>query len=289
MKAATIATAAFVAAMTPALAWAGPWLHDAGNGYLELGTTFFSADDGVRDGVATGLAYRSVTVGTYAEIGLPGHLQLTLAAPWVAATHTSASGVVYRNRSLGDTRLALDFAPTRRLPFAVGVEVKAPLYRDPFEQSSADGIDDDVFDPVKFPSVGSNGWDVTPRVQLGHSFYPVPMWTQIELGYRVSGCQEHGSPCRDYRDGALVSGSIGGFVWRQHLALEGYAKAFVPVQAETARKAPTEQFVYVRGKVTGGDLPGLPDLAITLGVGGIVHAVGTERGRDVSVSLSYRF
>lgn len=276
--------------LAPAAASAGPWVPAPGDGYIQGGVSFFSAQEGQREGVATGLAYRTTTFSLYGELGLPGRLMLTSYVPFVLGTNESeASGIVYSHDSLGDLTFALDHAPLASFPLAFGVEVKVPGYSDPSQYENADGIDGVLFDESKFPVLGDNNVDVTPRVQLGHSLSAFPMWMQVSLGYRFRSCQLHGSGrCRDFGDGPVVDGSIGAWVWDEHLALQLYTKGNIVTEPDTVNTIPSEESLYLQGKVTVAN-PALPGASLSVGVGGIPYANNAANGYDVSVSLAYKF
>lgn len=276
-------------------AWAGPWVPDPGHGFLQLGTTWFRSADPARGAATTGFDYRKTTLSAYGELGLPGGLALTLEVPWAAARNDARDGgEQYRNRSLGDLRLALDARLTRRLPLTFGVEVKVPAYRDPSELSDADGVTAEEFPLIPsayFPALGDNAIDVMPRVQLGHSFHPVPVWTQIAIGYRVRTCQRHDfglGGCRDLRDGFSLSGSVGAFYLRRILFAEFYVAAELPVQAESERTIPTQRFVYTQGKLSAA-IPSEQSWTVTFGIGGIASARNAQRGLDLTGAVSVRF
>ncbi len=288
---ATLACAALTALLGgSAPAHAGPWVHAPGDGYLKTALGVFRANDGVADGQATGLAYQTTTLSLYGEVGLPGRLQFTTYVPFVFGTNESPNSAVrYNHSAFGDVAFALDHAPIRNFPFTFGVEVKVPTYRDPSQLTSARGISDDVYDPIKFPVLGDNNVDVTPRVQLGYGFRRIPGWTQLDIGYRWRGCRQHSvGRCEDLRDGLALAGSVGVWVWPQRVAAEIYAKASLPLQPESDRTVPTERSVYVQGKLTLTD-PDLNGLGFGIGVGSIVYADAAARGFDVSIGISYNF
>lgn len=270
-------------------AYAGPWVHAPGEGYLSAGVSRFTAEEGMRDGASTGLAYRTMTYSVYAELGLPGRLQLTAYVPYVQGVNRSQStDVRYNHDAVGDMRFALDASPLRDFPLAVGVEVKVPGYQDPSAYDSADGIDDRLFDPLRFPVLGDDNYDVTPRVQIGHSFYPIPMWAQMSVGYQWRGCRRHGSGCEDLRDGIVVTGGLGGWLVADYLTAELYTKATVNTQPESGRTVPTEQSVYVQGKLSA-TAPALSGVAFSVAVGGMPYADAAARGYDLALNVSWRF
>ena len=279
-----------VALLFGATADAGPWVASPGGGYVQGGVSYFSAQEGQREGVATGLAYQTTTFSLYGEFGLPGRLQLTTYVPYVLGVNVSgSSNVRYNHNSLGDMNFALDHAPIRRFPFTFGVEVKVPGYDDPMQFEGATGIDNELFDASKFPVLGDNNVDVTPRVQIGKSLGEIPVWMQMSVGYRFRSCQLHGSGrCRDFRDGLVADASVGGWVWNRNLAVQLFVKGNVALEPDTINTIPTEESLYVQGKLTFAD-EALGGVSTSIGVGGIPYANNAARGYDVSLSLAYQF
>lgn len=288
-------------ALTPRAAQAGPWLHDAGSGYVQLASTYFTSTEGVQGAAANGFRYRKTTLSLYGEVGLPAGLQLTANLPFEFARNDAAEGgAVYTNRGVGDVRVALDARLLSRPALTFGVEVKAPGYRDPSEQSSVRGLADDdlLLIPItRFPSIGDNNIDVTPRVQLGHSFYPLAMWAQVELGYRVRTCQRHGSgACQEFRDGLALSGSLGWMPLPDRLSLELYSSGYIAIETDGLGndslgddRLPTQEFLYLQGKLSLLELPPSDALALTFGVGGIPYGHNTQSGMDVTLAISTNF
>lgn len=282
-------------------AQAGPWLHDAGHGYVQLASTYFTSTEGVRGSQANGFRYRKTTLSMYGEIGLPANLQLTANVPFEFARNDAADGdAVYTNRGVGDIRIALDGQLLRRPALTLGVELKVPAYRDPSEQDTVRGLADDdlVLIPItRFPALGDDNIDVTPRVQIGHSFYPLPMWAQAEIGYRIRTCQRHGSGgCQEFRDGLALAGSLGATPWANTLTLELYASGFIAVESDGLGneslgddRLPTQEFLYLQGKVSLIELLPSDTLALTAGVGGIPYGTNTQSGVDVTLAASMTF
>ena len=279
-----------VALVFSASAEAGPWVAQPGGGYLQGGVSYFSAQEGQREGVATGLSYQTTTFSLYGEVGLPGRLQLTTYLPYVLAVNESGSSDVrYNHNSIGDVMVALDQAPLRNFPLTFGVEVKFPGYSDPTQADGAAGIDNDLFDSSKFPVLGDNNIDVTPRVQIGKSLGDIPVWMQMSVGYRFRSCQLHGGGrCRDFRDGLAADASIGGWVWNRNLAVQIFVKGNLAIERDTINTTPTEESLYVQGKLTFAD-EALAGVSTSIGVGVIPYANNAARGYDISLSLAYQF
>jgi len=244
----------------------------------------------MREGRPTGLSYSASTWRFYGEVGLPGRLQLTASLPYVSATNFSRnSGVRYNNEHLGDVRLALDHSPFSGRPLTLGVEVQVPGYRDPSVIGSARGIDDAVFQSNRFPALGTGGIEVRPRLQFGTSLYPLPAWSQVELGYAIRGCRLYtGSRCSSFRDGPFTALSFGAYVVEELLSLEFYARAQVSTEPKRTNTLPTEQSVYLQGKIGLGDAD-LSALSVSLAAGGLVYASAAAQGHDLALNLAYSF
>lgn len=274
----------------PNLAEAGPWIAAPGDGYVQGGVSYFSAQEGQREGVATGLAYHTTSFSLYGEFGLPGRLQLTGYIPYVLGVNQSGSSDVrYNHNSIGDMSFALDHSPARGFPFAFGVEVKIPGYDDPMEFDSADGIDDDLFDGSKFPVLGDNNIDVTPRLQIGKSLSRAPVWMQMSLGYEFRSCRLHDEGrCQNFRDGLVADASVGAWVWERNLAVQLFTKGNIALSPEHSNTLPTEESLYVQGKLTFTDEL-LNGVSASFGVGGLPYARNAARGYDLSLSLAYKF
>lgn len=268
----------------PTTALAGPWIKAPGEGYVKAGATVFSAEDSFNQGQSLGLAYLGQTYNLYGEFGLPGGLQVVADVPMVVATNTSAAGVNYINRTLGDMRLELDYGVLQGgpVPLAVGVEAKLPLYTPISEQGVGDPAGAFPRSAAFFPDPGDGNVDVTVKALTGYSFYPAPAWATAELGYRAR--------LGGFADGLHLALSAGGFVWPEHLALGFYASAVVNLQDDpNPELRSTRAFTYLQGFAIVTAAPLDPDLSLTVGVGSIVQAENSSRGTDVSLGVSYAF
>jgi hypothetical protein len=207
----------------------------------------------------------------------------------MGVNESGSSIVRYNHNSFGDLMFALDHGPIHSFPFTFGVEVKVPGYSDPVQFDGASGIDNDLFDAAKFPVLGANNIDVTPRLQIGKSLGDIPVWMQMSIGYRFRSCQLHGSGrCRDFRDGIVADGSIGAWIWNRNLAVQLFVKGNLALEPDTINTIPTEEALYVQGKLTFSD-EALQGVSASIGVGGLPYANNAARGYDVSLSLAYQF
>lgn len=272
-------TLATVLTLAASAALAGPWVKEPGQSYVKTGLTFFEAEEGFNQGISTGLAYTGITYNIYGEVGLPGDLQLVADVPFVLATNTSAAGVNYHNRTLGDARFELDYALLKDVPLTLGVEAKIPLYT-PLADGNA--TDDYPRSAAKFPDAGDGNIDVTPKLLFGYSFHPVPAWATAEVGYkaRLDG----------FADGLHWATGGGIFAVEGILAFGVYASGVINVQEDDdPSKLQTKEFTYGQFYVLAQGLPVDPDLGLTLSVGRILHARNSSLGTDFGVGLSHAF
>lgn len=277
-------TLALVSLLLSSPALAGPWVRGFGDGYTKVEVSGFAGDNSVAQGQATDLVYSSIAIETYAELGLPERFQLTLGVPWIHAINESGDGTEYVNDSIGDVRVALDRGVgSGPIPMTVGVEVKIPAYRQPVDQSSADGLDDALFPTLSesFPQVGDGNVDVTPRFQIGLSGLGGRGWLTAAGGYRFRLAR--------FQDGPYAALGLGYFVVPRYLALGAYADAVGRFAYEKQEyQDRTGENVFVQGYVIG-SLPGVDGLGLTASFGGTVYAEQWTRGTRWSAGLSWTF
>lgn len=273
-----------IVALAAPTASAGPWVQGFGHGYIKAGVNYFSASQSFVRGNPVDMAYRSVTTNVYAELGLPARLQFIMDLPYVVATNTASTDTEYRNHTLGDGRIELDFAPIEGFPFSIGLETKLPLYDAVAEQGDGGVIqvDGETWPTAIFPEVGDDNIDLTPKLMIGHAFRTFPVWLSAELGYRarLSG----------FADGFYSSLGVGGWVWREHIALSVYGNAVINLQDDAnPDELATKEWAYVQGSATVTAAPWMPELGLTFSVGRIVWANNSGQGTDFSSALSYSF
>lgn len=155
-------------------AWAGAWTRPIGHAYARLGTDVYHAErfvgPGGEPGEAAGGAYTGVQVTAYTEVGLGPErwpFQLGVGLPVVAGRHRTTLtsvvgeiGVAASSTRLGDLRLTPQVALHPRLPLAVAVETKIPLYAN-------DGVGGLAGPHELFPKPGDGQVDVTPELLAG--------------------------------------------------------------------------------------------------------------------------
>ncbi len=269
-------------ALTAAPAAAGPWVRDPGHAYVKLGASRFTADEGFNQGVSTGLAYEGITSSLYAEVGLPARLQLVAELPFVLGVNRSEAGVNYHNRTLGDSRLQLDWGAWEGLPLTLSLDAKLPLYT-PLARQGADAqLADFPQSATRFPDPGDGNIDLTPKVQYGHSFHPLPAWATAELGYRAR--------LGGFTDGLWAAAGAGWFVWPEHVALGVYGNAVINLgQDDDPMVQATREFVYLQGYLLLTAAPWVKDLGLTLSAGVLPWARNAAAGRDLGLGISYAY
>lgn len=263
-----------------ATARAGPWVKKPGEAYVKAGATWFEAEEGFNQGISTGLAYTGITYNVYAEVGLPGDVQIVADVPLVLATNQSAAGVNYHNRTLGDARFEVDYALLPDLPLTLGLEAKVPLYT-PLADGGSD-IEQYPRSTAKFPDAGDGNLDLTPKLLFGYSFFPVPAWATAELGYRAR--------LGGFADGLHWALGGGIFAVEDVLAFGVFASGVVNLQEDEDPAAQqTKEYGYGQAYVLVKGLPIDPDLGLTVSAGRIVYARNSSLGTDVSVGVSRGF
>jgi hypothetical protein len=125
------------------------------------------------------ISYQDLSLGVYAEAGLPWDLQATLWLPYVLARNSDDQASFY-SYSLGDAELGvarqLIHSP---LALAIAVAAKVPLYpdRSSLRVKEAGGY------ATRFPTPGDGQVDVDIRLDAGYQL-PFGGWLQGQLGYR---------------------------------------------------------------------------------------------------------
>jgi hypothetical protein len=274
----TIAAVAILIAASTASA--GPWVKEVGEAFVKVAATAFQTEQGFNQGIATGLAYNAVTYNVYAEVGLPGGLQLVTDVPFVTAVNASPAGVNYRNRTFGDARFELDYALLPDFPLTLGVETKVPLYAPIADQPEV--AENYPRSASKFPDAGDGNVDVTPKLLVGWSFHPTPAWATAELGYRAR--------FGEFADGLYWAAGGGIFVVPNHFAIGVYASGVLNLEEDAdATRAQTKEYGYAQGYLLLQGLPLDPELGLNLSAGGIFFARNAARGVDFTVGLSHAF
>lgn len=248
------------------VAEAAPWIREPGKSYLRAGATRFVAD--APELTAPYLrSFETITASLWAEVGLPWDLEVAAELPYVVATNTFRPGGAYSNRTLGDARFQLARALVKSIPLSAVLETKVSLY----EARHSELIQ-------TYPDVGDGNVDLTPKLSIGHSFWPTPAWLTAELGYRLR--------LDKYADGVFGAFNAGGWVWRDRLALGVYVNGIKNVD-QSPSLWETREWLYLSGYLIAAAEPWLKGVKLTLAAGFIPIARFCATGSDVTLSVSY--
>ena len=260
-------------------AQAGPWIRDAGDGYLKLSASNFKGDQYYRAGVATELESGAEAVSLYGEVGLGRPLQLVLLMPYQVATNETEGGVRYENHPLGDVRLQLDADLDAGFPLALSLELKVPLYTPVAEQSLTG---DQQAWRTNFPDVGDGNVDVTLKLQAGTSLELVPGWVTGALGYTKR--------MGYYVDSLSFAAQLGVWLWPEHVHLSVYTQGNINVRADPFPELlASRESVSVEGTLGVTGLPHLEGVSVMLGWGQVVYARYAAKGSLMSVALAHEW
>lgn len=155
-----------------AAALAGGWTKEQGDVYVKAGSDVYQAiafrvPGATEDSTGGYFAHQH---GLYAEVGvaLNHPVQITVIAPAIVGTHSTeifdvfgAVPVRATTARLGDLRVAVQTALTKKAPFAAALEVKVPMYRNGFV-----GAERPNFSEI-FPKPGDGQVDVTAWLYAG--------------------------------------------------------------------------------------------------------------------------
>ena len=256
-------------------AFAGPWIHPEGEGYVRVGGQRFQAEEAIVDGRPTGLAFSSNSLTTYAEWGIGEQFQVVGSLPLVSAAHSTPEGIVFRHRWSGDLRVEVDRGLFDR-PLAIGVEARFPTYKEPAHYASARGLDDDLFDAftTSFPPLGDRNTDVTVKLMGGLG--SERGWVSGEVGptFRFGG----------FGHSAWTSVNAGAWVGPVALGVYGNATVMAP-WLEPERATREGATVLAQAMVP---VPSVPGLAVEANAGGLPWARAANRGWTAGLGLSYR-
>jgi len=257
-------------------AQAGPWVRDAGEGYLKLGASSFVGDQYYRAGVPTELESRADALSLYGEVGLGHALQLVMFVPYQIAANETAGGVRYVNHTLGDLRLQVDAKLTDLFALALSLEVKLPLYEVVSEQELSG--EQEAW-RTNFPDVGDGNLDFTLKLQAGAALDWLGGWVTGALGYT----KRLGS----YIDSLYFSGQIGAWIWENHIRASFYGQGnrtigtdSFPELLASRESASLEATVALTG------MPIWPELDVMVSWGEVVYARYGAKGSVASVAIA---
>ena len=259
-----------------AQAQAGPWVRDAGEGYLKLGGSSFVGDQYYRAGVPTELESKASSLSVYGEVGLGHALQLVMYLPYQVASNETGGGVRYVNHTLGDLRLQVDTKLTDAFPLALSLEAKVPLYEVVSEQELTG--EQEAW-RTNFPDVGDGNLDLTLKLQAGASLGWLGGWVTGVLGYTKR--------LGRYIDSLYFAGQVGVWIWEDHIRASFYGQgnrnlgtdAFPEILA-------SRESVSLEGTVAVTGIPMWPELDVMVSWGEVVYARYGSKGSVASVAIA---
>ena len=254
-------------------AWAGPWTRDAGQVYVKVSESLYTADafQDASGRVVKGVTYTGWTSAVYAEAGVADGLHLQLFLPHSVASNTFGDAT-FRSARLGDARLAAQWSlPWLDFPQALRAEVKLPLY----DAAEPGGLQGD-----RFPLIGDGQVDARLWISAGGSVPRTPLYGFVELGYEHRSEWALGEGLdRGFVDGAVAFAQLGATVWRG-IILSANAQAVLPFETDQSTKGYATVGPGLLAPVGGG-------LALEAGVDWTPWARNSARGTQVSLGLSW--
>lgn len=265
-----IVVAALVLLAAPA--WAGPWSKSGGELYVKLSGGAFIAGEYVDPAgqTADDVDYLGVTSALYAELGLAEKLHLVVYLPHVVARNAyAASGDRYLSFGGGDARIGAQWSPPVKLPVAIRLDVKVPLY----DITAPGGLEGTLF-----PARGDGQVDVDGWLSIGGSAFG--FYGFVEAGYRHrTAAYTGGDPGLTYADSALTYGQLG-YTFGPSITVALNAQAVVPLADDGRTKGYATVGPSIYAPVGAGlALEGYYDASI--------WARAASRGQTAIVGISY--
>jgi hypothetical protein len=184
---------------------AGPWLHQPGSLYARLGYSgFFSTQAFDEKGSLASMSdsrymghlgqlfqsglYAGHALTAYLEVGVLPYLELFGSVPVVfAQTDWQGPGFAIKQSNSGGGELELGartgLSFLSRFASSLSVSVKLPLYDNAPEKLNTQPGNSDFYDDRV--ALGEGTIDVNLALAGGVSWYPLPLWTTLELGARI--------------------------------------------------------------------------------------------------------
>ena len=256
---------------------AGPWTKGQGEAYVKgsgllFGSDTFVSSTGER---VQGAEFVSRSAAVYAEVGVGGNVQLQIYLPYQFATNRfEAIETTYANVGLGDTIIGAQWTPVEiGLPWALRLDAKVPLY----DVAGIVGPE-----AASFPAFGDGQLDATLWASLGGSFYPLPAYALLEVGYRhrteVFPGEGNGL---EFGDGVTFFGQVGYTL---------FERALVGVNASGV--LPLVEDEVTQGFVTVGPMVAVTlwqELRLEATYDFMPWSVNNSPGNTASVGVSYTF
>jgi hypothetical protein len=209
----------------PQAARAGAWLEPPKARYLKIGLLHTRASSrwdcrgASRPADPSGNDYVERQVFLYGEYGLrPG---LTVLGSWAYKDQSIDGEPVFGTRSTGDLRLGARMGLVRAGPRPVSLEavLSLPTYP-PSDLSSPPG------EREQYLPAGSGALEAELRILAGLSFYPLPLYANVDAGYRARG--------RQVADQWLLACEVGAGSNRSFVKIEGRWRLPVEESCEDA-------------------------------------------------------
>ena len=268
---------------------AGPWGHPASEGYAKVGYTRFASDEGFLAGEPTGLDFRSHSLETYGELGLPADFTVVGSLPLVHAVNVSDAGTRYTHTWTGDLRLTLQRRLVQKAPVSLGLEARVPTYREPDAYARVRGLDDVYLEAIaaQFPQLGDRNVDLTALLSAGASNNVG--WLSAEAGPRLR--------LGGFLNGAHGAINAGAWIRPQRLGVSLFSSGNLNFPEATgddtdaatdSEVLPSRQLLSARATVFVA-LPGTEATLVEIWGGGVLLAEHASTGFDLGVGVSRRF
>ena len=271
-----VLAAASCAVAWSAPAYAGPWTRSRGEHYVKLSELYFASDTYVDATGARvqGTDYRAWTTAAYLELGLGERFHLQAFVPWALTRNAfDELDARYANVGFGDALVGVQTTPVELgLPWALRAQARLPLY----DVAAIEGPSAELF-----PALGDGQVDVTLWGSVGASFWPVPAFVLLELGWRRRTGWYYGEGSgRDFRDGAALLAQAG-YTWRERLLMAVNVNGVWTPAQDTI----TQSFLTV-GPALGLELGG--GWMLEAGLDPMVWSRNNSPGTTYHVGLSHR-
>ncbi|MEM9188398.1 MAG: hypothetical protein AAGF12_04450 [Myxococcota bacterium] len=171
-----LVTLFFIVLFLPASAKAGGWARAEDQVFIRTGAGFFFGQQPFEVAAGPSGTFRGSAAEFYGEFGLGANFEADLSLRWVSNTHDLDEGPSRTRRGLEDFELLFKWAAVNEgnaLSLLAGTRIA--LYdRLDLERSL-----------VGDPELGPGGADILLGLSFGHSFYPAPLWFNLDLIHRL--------------------------------------------------------------------------------------------------------
>jgi hypothetical protein len=269
-------------ALAPLGAYASPWVKPPGRGYAGVRVGSFTVEQADRY-FQTRIHADILGAAGFFAVGLPGRLELSADVPYLVATNVFTAKDTYRNHSLGDARVQVKRALSGAPPLSLALEAQVPLYRTIREQQKGGVVEvgDGAYAASNFPDVGQGHLVLTPKLSIGRSFHPDPAWATLDLGYRAR--------LGKVADGLYASAGLGGWVWRDKVAIGVSAGGQLRVGEDpNPVVARATEYLHLAGSVMVAP-PWVKGLGFKVWAGTLLLARYGDTGTDLGASMHLEY